>query len=89
MIDKVNTSQLQEILANAAAKQNRIAEPDKNNSVDASLQADYSSLIKQASATSQDDQKKVQKAKELLESGLLETNEYIHQTVRNIVQFGF
>ncbi len=88
MIDKVNTSQLQDILAKAAAKQARNAEPGQNRSADASLQADYAALIKQASVACADDRMRLQKAKELLDTDRLETPENISQTAHNIAQFG-
>jgi hypothetical protein len=88
MIDRVNTSQLQDILANAAAKQARNAEPAQNRSADASLQADYAALIKQAAATCADSRMLLHKAEELLNTGQLETPENISQAARNIAQFG-
>ncbi len=88
MIDRVNTSQLQDILANAAAKQARNTEPGQNSSADASLQADYAALIKQASAACADDQIRLQKAKELLDTGQLETIENVRQAARDIARFG-
>jgi hypothetical protein len=88
MIDKVNTSQLQDILANAAAKQANTARSGKSTSADASLQADYSELIKQASNASPDEQARLQQAKELFESGQLETLENIRQAAENMAKYG-
>jgi hypothetical protein len=88
MIDKVNTSHLQDILANAFAKEARSTEPGQNHPADASLQADYAALIKQAAAACSDDNTNLQKAKELLDSGKLETPENISQAAKNIAQFG-
>ncbi|MFA5783880.1 MAG: hypothetical protein WC962_03260 [Phycisphaerae bacterium] len=87
MIDKVNTSQLQDILANAAAKKARNSEPGQNRSTDASLQVDYDALIKQASG-GDNEQQKIQKAKELLDSGQLDTPQNISQAAKNIAQSG-
>ena len=88
MIDKVNTSQLQDILANALAKEARNAEPGQSRPADASLQADYAALIKQAAAACSADNTNLQKVKELLDSGKLETPENIIQAARNIARFG-
>jgi flagellar hook-basal body complex protein FliE len=88
MIDRVNTSQLQDILANAAAKQARNTEAGQDRSTDASLQADYAALIKQASDACADDQIRLQKAKELLDTGQLETLDNVRQAAQDIAQFG-
>jgi hypothetical protein len=88
MIDKVNTSHLQDILANAFAKEAINVELGKNCPADASLQTDYAALIKQASAACTEDNTSLQKAKELLDSGKLETPENISQAAQNIAQFG-
>lgn len=88
MIDRVNISKLQDILAKAAAQEVRNNEPGQNNPADASLQADYAALIKQASVTSAEEQVRLQNAKELLNTGQLETPENIKQAARNIAQFG-
>jgi hypothetical protein len=88
MIDKVNTSQLQDILTNAFAKEARNTEPGQSRPADASLQADYVALIKQAAAACTNDNTNLQKVKELLESGKLETPENISQAAQNIASFG-
>jgi hypothetical protein len=88
MIDKVNTSQLQDILANAFAKEARNTEPGQSRPADASLQADCAELIKQAAAACSDDNTNLQKVKELLESGKLETPENISQAAQNITKLG-
>jgi hypothetical protein len=88
MIDRINTSKLQDILANTAAKEARNAEPGQNRSADASLQADYAALIKQASAASVEDKIRVQRAAEMINTGQLDTAENRSQAARNIAQFG-
>jgi hypothetical protein len=88
MIDKVNTSQLQDILANALAKEARNTEPGQSRPADASLQADYAELIKQAAAACSDDNINLQKVKKLIDSGKLQTSENIIQTAQNIARFG-
>jgi len=88
MIDRVNTSHLQDILAKAAAKEARNTEQGQNLSADASLQADYDALIKQASAASIEDKIRIQKATELINTEQLDTAENRSQAARNIAQFG-
>ena len=88
MIDRVNTSHLQDILAKAAAKEARNAEPEQNRSVDAFLHADYDALIKQASTASVEDKIRIQKASKLINTEQLDTAENRSQAARNIAQFG-
>jgi len=88
MINKINTSQLQEILANTASKQSRPAEPQQKPAADASLQANCASLIKKANAGTEVDRAHMQKVKELLENGQLDNSENIRLAAKNIVRFG-
>ena len=87
MIDKINTSHLQDALANAVAKQTRNTDQDPGRTADASLQADYTALIKEASTVWNQDEVRLQKAKELLNSGQLDSPENIRQAAQNIAQF--
>jgi hypothetical protein len=88
MIDKVNISQLQDILAGTAARHNRSAEPGQTPSADASLQADYAALIKQASNLDSDDAARVDKARQLLRTGQLDSSQNIIEAAQNIADFG-
>ena len=79
---------MQDILANAAAKQARNTETGQKSSVDASLRSDYTALIKQALIASEDDKERVEKAKELIRTGQLETRDNIMLAAQNIIQYG-
>lgn len=75
-------------MAKAFAREARNTEPGQNRPADASLQADYAVLIKQASAALADNNTDLQKVKELLETGKLETSQNIKQAAQNIARFG-
>ena len=88
MIDRVNTSQLQDILANAAARQRRNTDQAQSRSADASLQADYAALIKEASNLDADDAERVAKAARLLQTGQLDSPQNIIEAAQNIADSG-
>jgi len=55
---------------------------------DVSVQVDHASLIELATQSPQDDAQRVQRARELLLSGQLETPQNIREAAENIVKFG-
>lgn len=88
MIDKIDANQIGEILEKSAAQL-----PDPNNirtsdTTDASLQADFASLIENAAQPPQTDANDVQRARELLESGQLDTPQNIIAAAQNIAEYG-
>ncbi|MHC4570556.1 MAG: hypothetical protein ACYS0C_00570 [Planctomycetota bacterium] len=85
---KIDTNQIQEILEKLSSRQPNSAKPLTNNDADASLQANFSSLIDEASQPTQTDTKAVQQAQKLLLSGQLETPENIRAAAENIIKFG-
>ena len=87
MIEKINNSQIQGFL-DKSLKQTDVVKQAPKNSADASLQADYASLINEAMQTQESDASAVQKAKELLLSGQLDNPENIRQAAENIIKFG-
>ena len=87
MIEKINNSQIQGFLDKPLKQTDVVKQAPKNN-VDASLQADYASLIDKAMQTQESDASAVQKAKELLLSGQLDNPENIRQAAENIIKFG-
>ena len=87
MIEKINNSQIQGFLDKSLKQTDVVKQAPKNN-VDASLQADYASLIDKAMQTQESDASAVQKAKELLLSGQLDNPENIRQAAENIIKFG-
>jgi len=87
MIEKINTSQIQDLLEKLSPKQPTAGAPP-NNAADASLQLDYASFIDKATQTPQTDTKAVQRAQELLISGQLENPQNIRVAAENISKFG-
>ena len=88
MIDKIENSQVPDILKESSAKQ---PEPSKNSAkteVDASLQISYDSLIEQAKQIPPEDTSVVQRARELLLSGQLDNPENIRAAAEAILKFG-
>ncbi len=88
MIEKINISQIQDILGKLSSKQPDVSKTPVDNSTDASLQVDYASLISQATQIPETDEETIQKAKELLRSGQLESLENIREAAENIVRYG-
>jgi hypothetical protein len=85
---KIDTNQVQELLEKLSSRQPNSAKPLTNNDADASLQANFSSFIDEASQPTQTDTKAVQQAQKLLLSGQLETLENIRAAAENIIKFG-
>ena len=89
MIDKIDTNQIQELLEKSLARQPNSARTAPNdNETDVSLQVDYASFINKATETPQTDTMAVQRARELLLSGRLETSKNIRAASENIIKFG-
>jgi hypothetical protein len=59
-----------------------------DNGVDVSVHVDYASLIEKAMQQSQTDAQIVQRAKDILLSGQLESPRTIREAAENIVKFG-
>ena len=87
MIDKINSNQIQELLAKSSRQSNSV-ETQNDNKLDASLEVNYASLIKKAMEAAESDDNAVQEAKELLSSGQLESEEKIRAAAENIIKFG-
>lgn len=85
MIDRIGTSQIQDLLTGVSQNSRNAAA--KTGNADASLQADYATLIAQATAI-QDDAQAIEQAKTLLETGQLDNPEIIRQTAANIIEQG-
>lgn len=87
MIDRIDANQIREILEKSAAQL-----PDPNSSpvntrTDASLQADFASLVENAGQPPQTNANAVQRAKKLLASGQLDTPKNIRAAAQNIVDY--
>ncbi len=89
MIEKIDTSQIQDILGKSSSGQPDSAKAPSNIGADASLQLDYDSFIDRAMQTTpQTDAEAVRHAQELLLSGELESQQNIRAAAENIVNFG-
>ncbi len=87
MIDKINVNPIHLDPA-AAAGQNPRPETAKNSQVDATLQIDFQRLVEQAAKEPPADADAVQKARELLQSGQLDSEANIKAAAENIASFG-
>ena len=88
MINRIDANQIREILEKSASQ---LPDPNStplNSPGDASLQADFASLIENAGRPPQTDEQAVQRAQELLASGQIDTPENIQATARTIIDYG-
>jgi len=88
MIDKIDANQIRETLEKSAAQ---LPDPNSspvNNRTDASLQADFASLVENAGQPPQTNAQTVQRARELLASGQLDTPQNIRAAAQDIVDYG-
>ena len=88
MIDKINNNQVKNALQGAFPKQPELSRASANDQNVDSLQVNYKSLIEKAGQLPQEDDKAVQRARELLLSGQLESPENIRAAAENIIKFG-
>jgi hypothetical protein len=87
MIEKIDHNQVQDIIEQGAAKVYNSAITEQTDQADASLQADYASLITKA-LSPDNDSMAVQNAKKLLQDGQLDNPENIQKAAENIITFG-
>lgn len=90
MIDKIDQNQIQELIGN---KPSRLPNHSEQSlpSLDegASLQADYTAMINKAiEKAQQNDVNTVERAKELLASGKLESPDNFREAAESILKFG-
>jgi hypothetical protein len=88
MIEKVNNNNMQNLLGQSSPVQSAPAGVVPNKNEDASLQIDYAALIDKAINAQQADADAVQRAKELLKSGQLESPQNIRAAAENILELG-
>jgi hypothetical protein len=88
MIEKIDGNRIQDLFEKPTPKQVNQADAVAASSADASLQVNYAELIEKAMQVPQEDDKAVQRAKELLLSGQLESEDNIRAAAENIVNFG-
>jgi len=88
MIDKINPNQIRDILEQSAPQTPESAKPQPESQADASLQVDFAALIENAVQPPQPDERAVQRARELLESGRLDTPQNTLAAAQNIFDYG-
>jgi len=88
MIEKIDTSHIQNLLEKSTSRQPGSAGALPNNDADVSLQLNYASLIDKATQLPQADTNTIRKAQELLSSGQLEDPDNIRAAAENILTFG-
>lgn len=88
MIDKIDANQIRETIEKAAAQLPGAHSAPVRNQADASLQTDFASLVEDAGRPPQTDALAVQRARQLLAAGLLDTPQNIRAAAQNIVDYG-
>ncbi len=87
MIDKINNNQIPGLRDDHSAKQPNQPKPVPSTP-DASLETQYAALIEKATKLPPDDADAVQRARQLLLSGKLESPDNIREAAVNIIKFG-
>ncbi len=87
MLEKIDNNQVPGIFKEPSSKQPDPSNVPASKEVDASLQVSYDSLIEQAKQIPPEDASIVQKARQLLLSGQLESPENTRAAAENIVKF--
>jgi len=88
MIDKVNNNQVSDILRETSARQPNCTRSSAECKAAASLQVSYDSLLETAQQEPVDDAKTLERARQLLLSGQLDSPENIRKAAENIIDFG-
>lgn len=60
----------------------------RGNDVDVSIQVNYASLVEKALQPPQDDDQRLQQARELLLSGALDSDDIIEGAIENLLMYG-
>lgn len=88
MIKNVNNNLIQEIVSKPTPRRGSSSRTDRSQPADASVESQYSSLIAQAVDSPEAGPEQVQKAKELLAEGKLDTPENIKSAATYLVDHG-
>jgi hypothetical protein len=88
MIEKIDPNNIQNFAEKSPPMQPNPAGRLPNNNEDVSVQVEHASLIDKAMQVPQTDTGAVQRARELLLSGQLETPKNIREAAENIIKFG-
>lgn len=87
MIGKIDSNQLP-LEPGTSPRQSNVAGALPDNDADVSVQVKYAHLIQKAMQQPQTDTQRVQRARDLLLSGQLESPGNIREAAENIVKFG-
>ena len=88
MIDKIGPNNQPLIESGLSSGQPNPPGALRGNDVDVSVQVDYASLIDKAIQPPETDDQQVQRARELLLSGELESEKIIRAAIENILKYG-
>jgi hypothetical protein len=88
MIEKIDPNKIQDFREKSPSVQPNPAGHLPNNDGDVSVQVEHASLIDKAMEVPQTDTSAIQRARELLQSGQLETPKNIREAAENIIKFG-
>ncbi|MHC4430256.1 MAG: hypothetical protein ACYS14_02335 [Planctomycetota bacterium] len=87
MIDKLVTNQSM-IESSVPSGQSKPAKPVPNNDADVSVQVNYAAMIDEAVQEPKDDAQRIERARELLRSGQLDSPENIREAADKIATYG-
>jgi uncharacterized protein (UPF0147 family) len=88
MIDKINNNQISDILRDTSVRQPNCLRSSADNKADALLQVSYESLVEKAQEEPAEDAKAVERARQLLLTGQLDSPANIRKAAENILKFG-
>ncbi len=88
MIEKIDNNQINNIVGKSSSDPGNTTANSLGSEVDALVQVNHDSLIEKASQLPESDPNAVERARELLASGELESDENIRAAAENIVKFG-
>ena len=88
MIDKIDNNQISNIAGKSSSDPDNTTANGTCSEVDALVQVNHDGLIEKASQLPQEDPNAVERARELLASGELDSPENIRLAAENIVKFG-
>ena len=88
MIDKINNNSISDILNEVSRHRSAPSKNTSGEQADASLQLTHNSIIEGAKQIQINDQAAVERARQLIDSGQLDTPENIRAAAETIAQFG-
>jgi hypothetical protein len=87
MIDKIDSNPIPELPGKPTAKKLELNETT-NNTPDATLEVNYEALIQKAMESPESDAAQVEKVKELIASGELESIDKVWEAAKDIIDLG-